>query len=56
MVKSVVGHVNNAHCIKKLSKEVRVERKTRRVLLKLLEVVELGVEVNYKNLSQKQVQ
>lgn len=56
MVKSVVGHVNNAHCIKKLSKEVQVEKKTRRVLLKLLKVVELGVEVNYKNLSQEQVQ
>lgn len=48
MVKSVIGHINNAHCIKKLSNEVQVERKTRRVLLKLLEVLELGVEVNYK--------
>lgn len=57
MVKSVIGHVNNAHCMyQKLSKEVRVERKTRRVLLKLLEVVELGVELNYKNPSQEQVQ
>lgn len=56
MVESVIGHVNNAHCIKKLSKEVREEGKTRRVLSKLLEVVELGVEVNYKNLSQEQVQ
>lgn len=56
MVKRVIGHVNNAHCIKELSKEERVERKIRRVLLKPLGVVELGVEVNYKNLSQKQVQ
>lgn len=52
MVKRVIGHVNNAHCIK----EERVERKIRRFLLKPLGVVELGVEVNYKNLSQEQVQ